>query len=285
MQQLQQPLRLLALAGLALALALATCAVAGTPVRCPHNASAPDQGAPLTCPAGSTCCKARHWGSNVCATGSKCNVCAECCHDELNATQCNTCAAACPKNSFGTWGCQQHGSRECCEGGQPGASESGPNCLLIGDSVAHGTFAHIMANNMSTRCTLSNIEGVAAGNENTCFWSQSTSAATGLPVKWDVIHYNEGLHSLYPHVNTTAELAAWAQQLGAWTDRLKASAHRVVYVATGERPRRSTKRQWRSTRLCTCLVRRTLRAPHGVGRAHARVVEPNEIKNIARTRF
>jgi hypothetical protein len=102
--------------------------------------------------------------------------------------------------------------------------------LLVGDSVAHGTFAYIKENNLSSKCAaLANIEGVAAANEQPCFWSQSTASATGQPVKWDVIHFNEGLHSLWPRVNTTAELAEWAEQLGAWTEVLKGAARKVVY--------------------------------------------------------
>ena len=41
--------------------------------------------------------------------------------------------------------------------------------------------------------------------------------SVGKKIKWDVIHFNEGLHSLWPRVNTSAELASWANQLSNFT--------------------------------------------------------------------
>ena len=37
---------------------------------------------------------------------------------------------------------------------------------------------------LKDKCVVSNIEGVTAGGESACFWSMTTSAETGLPVKW-----------------------------------------------------------------------------------------------------
>ena len=63
-----------------------------------------------------------------------------------------------------------------------------------------------------------------------CFWSTSTDAATGKPVPWKVIHYNEGLHSLWPRVHTSTELAAYAATLGNFTEALKATGATLVYA-------------------------------------------------------
>lgn len=71
---------------------------------------------------------------------------------------------------------------------------------------------------------------MAASTESPCFWSQSTSAADGLPVKWDVIHYNEGLHSLWPRVNTSVERQQWAWDLGNWTRKLQQTGAKMIYA-------------------------------------------------------
>ena len=155
------------------------------------------------------------WGNNVCATGETCNVCAECCHDELknNATACSACIkASCAPGSYGEPGCSADSGAYCCHPGQVATGDpSLPNCLLVGDSVAHGTFALVKAK-LNTTCNVYNIENVDAYYENRCFFSTSTSAATGIPMKWSVVHYNEGLHSLYPRVNTTAELEVFVSR-------------------------------------------------------------------------
>ena len=110
-----------------------------------------------------------------------------------------------------------------------------PACLLIGDSVAHGTygespwnFTGSVQDLLKDTCPVSNIESVSSGSEASCFWSTSTDAATGLPVKWSVIHYNEGLHSLWPRVNTSAELQQYADTLGNFTEMLKGTGAKLV---------------------------------------------------------
>ena len=186
------------------------------------------------CPSGSLGCRARMWGNNVCATGSRCNVCAECCHDEIgkNQTLCDACThKQCPAGSYGDYGCRKANSTKCCPGGHPDISKTLPNCLLIGDSVAHGTFG-LVREKLKDVCVVSNIESVTSGAEDACFWSTQTSAATGLPVKWAVIHYNEGLHSLWPRVNTSAERAQWAADLGTFTEHLKAVPGAQLIYAT-----------------------------------------------------
>lgn len=55
--------------------------ITGGGVICPVNLSGPGAH-PLTCPPQSECCRESN-SPPVCATGAKCTVCAECCHDEL----------------------------------------------------------------------------------------------------------------------------------------------------------------------------------------------------------
>jgi hypothetical protein len=117
---------------------------------CPANMSHIPHPIPaLTCRPGSDCCASRFWGVNTCATGSACNVCAECCHDELKPTNlCNACVAkSCTPGSYGTWGCTNRSGATsgvhtlCCPPGRPAkASTTLPNCLLVGDSVTNGLF-------------------------------------------------------------------------------------------------------------------------------------------------
>lgn len=196
-------------------------------VVCPVNASKGE--APLTCPPNSTCC--RQPTTPVCKTGAGCSVCAECCHDEMkDPATCSACVKkSCPPNSIGKWGCSLQENGYCCTGGQDIEPNSQPNCLIVGDSVAHGTYAHIVMNNMSTKCNLANVEDVDAYHENMCFWSTGSSSKTGLPLKWNVIHYNEGLHSLWPRINTTEEQSEWANQLGVFTKLLQATGAKLIY--------------------------------------------------------
>ena len=216
------------------------CAVGATtgasaPVQCPH---APDT-QPLTCPADSQCCKGRFWGGpNTCSTGTRCNTCAECCHDAIgkNQSDCDTCFhTKCKPGSYGKAGCRKvvagKATGTCCLGGQPGfPSKTLPNCLLIGDSVAHGTFG-LVKEKLKNTCALANIEGVTSGQEDGCAWSTLTGGNDGLPIKWDVIHYNEGLHSLWPRYNTSDGLNQYATNLGKFTDDLKAAgAKRLIYA-------------------------------------------------------
>lgn len=63
--------------------------------------------------------------------------------------------------------------------------------------------------------------GNDAAIEAACWGAASAEAATGAPVGFDVFHYNEGLHNLWPRVNTTdASGATWAAVLANWTDVL-----------------------------------------------------------------
>ncbi len=61
-------------------------------------------------------------------------------------------------------------------------------------------------------------EGVSASYEAACWGVERAVAATGEVVPWDVIHFNEGLHSLWPRTNTTdGSGVAWAGALANWT--------------------------------------------------------------------
>jgi hypothetical protein len=177
---------------------------------CPVNATLP----PLTCPNTFSCCR-QPW-EIVCAE-TECTVCAECCH-AMNATQCLACvSSSCAPGTFGGWGCEAPKSDECCAGGVPLAPNATlPNCLLVGDSVTNGLFP-FAAGALEGICQTQHIENVDAANEMACWTSESSSAATGQAVSWDVVHFNEGLHSLWPRVNTTAEMQAWAQTLANFT--------------------------------------------------------------------
>lgn len=62
---------------LALSIAFVVCLhVEAQSVPCAVNKSAGEP--PLTCPAGSECCRSRHWGVNICAEDSKCNGTLKC---------------------------------------------------------------------------------------------------------------------------------------------------------------------------------------------------------------
>ena len=210
-------------------------AVSGGPVACPQVHGQ----LPLTCPTDSVCCKGRFWGGpNICAEGTRCNTCAECCHDAIGKNQsgCDTCFhTKCKPGSYGKAGCRKlvggKPTGACCLGGQPGfPSKTLPNCLLIGDSVAHGTFG-LVKEKLKDTCALANIEGVTSGQEDGCAWSTLTGGNDGLPIKWDVIHYNEGLHSLWPRYNTSELLKVYTTNLGKFTDDLKAAgAKRLIYA-------------------------------------------------------
>lgn len=208
-------------------------------VRCPEIPNHP----PLVCPPGSTCCKRSvspggrgPKKSDRCREDKDCNVCAECCHASYaNASDCAACVTkSCDPAPHAAYGCSTNSSG-CCAGGMH-VSKTLPNCLLIGDSVAHGTFGEYPWNFtgsvqdlLKDVCPVSNIEGLDSGGEQKCFWSQGTDAATGLLVPWKVIHFNEGLHSLWPRVNTSSELQQYAATLGHFTESLKRTGAALVY--------------------------------------------------------
>jgi hypothetical protein len=178
----------------------------------------------------------------VCAdTSPPCTSCPDCCHNSLsNATDC----AACHKSkcggvsTIGDYGCNTtHSStwvpynEYCCGRGVTlPASSALPNCLLIGDSVTHGQ-ASLVAAALESECQVQLFVGNDAAGEAACWGAARATASTGSAFAWDVIHYNEGLHSLYPRVNTTdASGEKWAATLANWTRVLQLPGPK------GERP-------------------------------------------------
>lgn len=208
----------------AFSLALATARAARDV--CPVNAT---RFGALTCPTGWTCCKMPT--TLVCAdTSPPCTSCPDCCHSYLNATQCAAChASKCGASTLGDAGCHANASATwtpyteyCCGRGLPkAASTTLPNCLLIGDSVMHGAASLVIAA-LAGECETQIFVGNDAAGEAACWGAASAEAATGAPVGFDVIHYNEGLHSLYPRTNTTDTSGThWAGVLANWTEVLR----------------------------------------------------------------
>merc|ERR1712217_669479 len=89
---------------------------------------------------------------------------------------------------------------------------------IIGDSVTSGMSGDVVGD-LKDVCQVQSIIGCdVAGDarEGPC-WNVSSASPFGEKIAWDVIHFNEGLHSLWPRVNTTAELTVWAEQLFNFT--------------------------------------------------------------------
>ena len=181
---------------------------------------------PLTCPDNYGCCKAP--ATLVCSDSSPpCTSCPDCCHSYLNATQCITChATQCAGHSvIGDQGCNTTHSptweaynEACCgRGVSKPASTLLPNCLLLGDSVTHGQSSFVI-DALKDECQVQIFIGNDAGGESACWGVARAFAGTGELIDFDVIHFNEGLHSLYPRVNTTDESGVvWAETLANWT--------------------------------------------------------------------
>lgn len=206
--------------------AAATAAVhAWYDLLCPNSTS-------VGCPAGFDCCR-QPWNL-VCSDDQGCTVCADCCHSYLNATECAACVkASCAPDSVGAIGCvnasSPPGRGECCNAGVPYAQNTTlPNCLLIGDSVTNGLFPYA-ASALAGVCAVQHIENVDAGAESAC-WTVLNADSLGQPIKWDVIHFNEGLHSLWPRVNTSADLLAWQWTLANFTLQMKATQPSADFI-------------------------------------------------------
>ena len=165
----------------------------------------------------------------VCADEAPpCTTCPYCCHSYLNATECAACnAEQCKGHStVGDLGCNTTkptswvpwgGGSACCGRGLPlPQSHTLPNCLLVGDSTCAGQAA-LVASTLKDECQVQYIESINADYEALC-WGTHQAAVDGSQVYFDVIHYNEGLHSLYPRTNVSdASGAAFAASLANWT--------------------------------------------------------------------
>ena len=201
----------------AFCLAIAATALATGPACSVNSSYFP----PLTCPQGWNCCDMP--ANLVCATAAPpCTSCPTCCHDGLNASQCEACDkqfckghstigdAGCNSSAPSTWVPYREG---CCGRGVPlPASTTLPNCLLIGDSTMNGRAAGV-ASALKDVCQTQLFESVDASLEAAC-WGAHRASTDGSVVPWDVIFFNEGLHSLYPRTNVSdASGAKWAGTL------------------------------------------------------------------------
>lgn len=139
----------------------------------------------------------------------------------------------CNPASFADDDCCKEGSRGgsgCCARGVPKPpSTTLKNCLLIGDSVTNG-LSSVASARLASVCQTQLWVNLNAQAESACFNVSGAATALGLPIKWDVIHFNEGLHSLWPRVNTSIELEQWASQLGEFTDLLKTTGATLIYA-------------------------------------------------------
>ena len=214
-----------------LSLSLLSLAAAAGP-SCPVNSSFFP---PLTCPDGFACCKMP--STLVCANAAPpCTSCAMCCHDHLTPAQC----AACDKqyctgqSTVGDAGCNTSRPAawvpylsSCCGRGVPLPPSSAlPNCLLIGDSTMSGRAVGV-ARELQGVCQTQfwGSGGVDAAVEAAC-WGTHRAATDGAVVDWDVIFYNEGLHSLYPRTNVSdASGEAFAGVLRNFTRVLQLPSH------------------------------------------------------------
>ena len=210
----------------------ALCALSRAVVASPSCAVNASYFPPLTCPAGLSCCAMP--ATLVCADEAPpCTSCPMCCHSYLNATACAACnAEQCAGHStIGDAGCEGpsstwtpwDGSKTCCGRGVPlPASTTLPNCLLIGDSTAGGQ-ASLVASALADECLVQLYESVSSAYEAQCWGTHRASAPDGAVVPWDVIHFNEGLHSLWPRTNVsssggnTPSASAYAGVLANWT--------------------------------------------------------------------
>mmetsp|Transcript_25527 Transcript_25527/g.50266 ORF Transcript_25527/g.50266 Transcript_25527/m.50266 type:complete len:344 (-) Transcript_25527:103-1134(-) len=137
----------------------------------------------------------------------------------LAATDLQTCPtktglgpSACPSNAtcclgeyFGGYGCIFAGTTHCCSPGPPlEPSSTLPNCLIIGDSVSI-QYTSTVAKLLKTTCQVQHAPWVGGGSANNaanglynlqnCRWLR-TALRPDIPVKWDIIQFNFGLHDL-----------------------------------------------------------------------------------------
>ena len=144
-------------------------------------------------------------------------MCPWCGHDSLkNPHACSSCVAKNCHENLAKLGCSPGvNSSGCCPSAELNASTTLKNVLLIGDSVTHGMSGVVGGMLKAVAQTQKYIGNDAVGEAGS--WAVGSSSPMGETIKWDVIHFNEGLHSLWPRVNTSAELAVWAQQLANFT--------------------------------------------------------------------
>lgn len=168
------------------------------------------------------------------------------CTPSPNATGTSFCLATeacCVEQYFGAPGCevaQQGGGTTCCAPGPALAiSTTMPNCLVIGDSVSD-QYTPSVAKLLAKTCLVQHAPWVGGGSANNaanglrnlleCRWLR-TAVRPDLPVTWDLIMFNFGLHDLQMVYNSN--LATYTSTLANITDILLASgAKKVLYALT-----------------------------------------------------
>jgi hypothetical protein len=86
-----------------------------------------------------------------------------------------------------------------------------------------------VASKLEGVCQVQWIIGNDAAGEAFC-WNVSSASPFGQHISFDVIHFNEGLHSLWPRVNSTEALATWAEQLADFTRLIQATQPSATLV-------------------------------------------------------
>ena len=141
---------------------------------------------------------------------------------------CSACVAkSCAYMNLAQYGCTvgDEGGH-CCTTAPLPAATSKKNCLIIGDSVTSGQ-SGLVTSKLADVCQVQKIIGCDVGQmdyrEGPC-WPVSSAGPRGEPIPWDVIQFNEGLHSLWPRVNNSKDLASWSSALANFT-RLMQRTH------------------------------------------------------------
>ena len=159
------------------------------------------------------------------------------------SANCLATETCCVEQYFGASGCEvalPNNQTVCCAPGPPlNISTTLPNCLVIGDSVSD-QYTPSVAKLLSSKCQVQHAPWVGGGSANNaanglfnllnCRWLR-TALRPDLPVVWDAIFFNFGLHDL---MNVWPQpLAVYTETLGNITDILLASgAKHVSYVLT-----------------------------------------------------
>lgn len=118
-----------------------------------------------------------------------------------------------------------------------------PNVLILGDSISIGYTPYvqeILAGEASVVRPAENCQGTTHGLKNTDKWLGDT--------KWDVIHFNFGLHDLkhvdpVTRVNSNdpghpqqADVKQYAKNLKVITEKLKATGAKLIFATTTPYP-------------------------------------------------
>ena len=161
----------------------------------------------------------------------------------LGQSACPLNATCCVHEYYKANGCMFAGTEHCCSPGPPLApSTTLPNCLIIGDSVSE-QYTPRVAELLATTCQVQHAPWVGGGSANNAFnglfnlehcrWLR-TAMRPDLPVHWDIIMFNFGLHDL-PKADPAnpTQLDLYTTQLDNITQILLASgAKHVQYALT-----------------------------------------------------